>query len=85
VDTVIFDKTGTLTHDGLVLAATQVRAGISAAQALAQAAALARHSLHPVSRALVTAATSARASRPSTRSAVRLSIFRQVSAWIGLG
>ena len=59
VDTVIFDKTGTLTHDGLVLAATQVRAGISAAQALAQAAALARHSLHPVSRALVTAATSA--------------------------
>jgi len=58
VDTVIFDKTGTLTRDGLVLAKTRVRAGITAAQVLAQAAALARHSLHPVSRALVAAAAS---------------------------
>jgi Cu2+-exporting ATPase len=57
VDTVIFDKTGTLTRDGPVLVATQVRPGTRPAQALAQAAALARHSLHPVSRALVTAAT----------------------------
>ncbi len=56
VDTVIFDKTGTLTRDGLVLVATQVRPGISSTQALAQAAALAQHSLHPVSRALVAAA-----------------------------
>lgn len=58
VDTVIFDKTGTLTRDGLVLVATQVRPGTRPAQALAQAAALARHSLHPVSRALVAAAGS---------------------------
>jgi Cu2+-exporting ATPase len=58
VDTVIFDKTGTLTRDGLVLARTQVRAGITEAQVLAQAAVLARHSLHPVSSALVAAATS---------------------------
>lgn len=57
VDVVIFDKTGTLTRDGLVLVATQVRPGTLPAQALAQAAALARHSLHPVSRALVAAAT----------------------------
>ena len=56
VDTVIFDKTGTLTRDGLVLVATQVRPGTRPAQALAQAAALAGHSLHPVSRALVAAA-----------------------------
>ena len=58
VDTVMFDKTGTLTRDCLVLAGTRARAGITAAQALAQAQALARHSLHPVSRALVAAFTS---------------------------
>ena len=58
VDTVMFDKTGTLTRDCLVLAGTRTRAGITAAQALAQAQALARHSLHPVSRALVAAFTS---------------------------
>lgn len=52
VDTVIFDKTGTLTHDAFGLAGTHLRAGISADQALAWAAVLARHSLHPVSRAI---------------------------------
>jgi Cu2+-exporting ATPase len=58
VDTVIFDKTGTLTRDGLVHSGTQVRAGVTAMQVLAQAAALAGYSLHPVSRALVAAAAS---------------------------
>jgi Cu2+-exporting ATPase len=52
VDTLVFDKTGTLTSDTLVLGAVQVRAGVSQSQALAMAGALARHSLHPVSRAL---------------------------------
>ena len=56
VDTVLFDKTGTLTRDAMVLGATQVRAGVSAEQALAMAAALAQNSLHPVSRALLLAA-----------------------------
>jgi Cu2+-exporting ATPase len=56
VDTVMFDKTGTLTHDAMVVGATQTRAGVPAAQVLAMAAALAQHSLHPVSRALVLAA-----------------------------
>ena len=56
VDTVMFDKTGTLTRDAMVVASTQVRDGVAAAQALAMAAALAQHSLHPVSRALVAAA-----------------------------
>jgi len=56
VDTVIFDKTGTLTRDAMALESTQVREGISAAQALAMAAALAQHSLHPVSRAILVAA-----------------------------
>lgn len=56
VDTVMFDKTGTLTRDALVLSSTQVREGVSVEQALTMAAALAQHSLHPVSKALVAAA-----------------------------
>ncbi len=58
IDTVLFDKTGTLTRDAMVIGATQVRAGVSASQALAMAAALAQYSLHPVSRALLLAAQS---------------------------
>ncbi|HMS06464.1 MAG TPA: cation-translocating P-type ATPase [Burkholderiaceae bacterium] len=55
VDTVVFDKTGTLTEDRLTLTRTVLREGaaLSEDQALALAAALARRSLHPVSRALV--------------------------------
>lgn len=58
VDTVVFDKTGTLTRDALAVRATHVAAAAAMppAEALALAAALARHSLHPVSRALVAAA-----------------------------
>ena len=52
VDTVVFDKTGTLTHDAFGLANTHVRLGVSPEQALFWAAALARQSLHPVSRAI---------------------------------
>jgi len=55
VDTVVFDKTGTLTRDAFVLGAVRTRDGVSRQEALAQAAALASHSLHPVSRALVAA------------------------------
>ncbi len=56
VDTVVFDKTGTLTQDTMALGQIAVRPGTPAAQALQMAAALAMHSLHPVSRALVAAA-----------------------------
>ncbi|HQQ70242.1 MAG TPA: cation-translocating P-type ATPase [Alicycliphilus sp.] len=58
VDTVVFDKTGTLTRDRLAVTDTQVApgAGLTPEQALALAAMLARHSLHPVSRALAMAA-----------------------------
>lgn len=55
VDTVVFDKTGTLTQDAFALAAVQTREGLSPAQALFWAGALARHSLHPVSRAISSA------------------------------
>ncbi len=56
VDTLVFDKTGTLTRDSMVLGAVELRPGVALGQALAMAAALAQHSLHPVSRALSAAA-----------------------------
>lgn len=55
VNTVVFDKTGTLTRDAFALGEVRTREGISKHDALAMAAALAQHSLHPVSRALVAA------------------------------
>ena len=56
IDTVVFDKTGTLTEARMGLQAVKTRDGISGEQALQLAWALARHSLHPVSRALVAGA-----------------------------
>ncbi len=53
IDTVVFDKTGTLTVDRMAVSAVHTRDGADADQALQLAAALARHSLHPASRALV--------------------------------
>ena len=55
IDTVVFDKTGTLTKAQMGLCAVVTRDGVSEKHALDLACALARHSLHPVSRALVTA------------------------------
>ena len=56
VDTVVFDKTGTLTGAAFALGKVTTREGFSKQQALAMAGALAGHSLHPISRALVAAA-----------------------------
>ncbi len=55
IDTVIFDKTGTLTEAQMRISAVHARAGISEIQALQLAFALAQHSLHPASRAIVEA------------------------------
>ncbi|MBU3646871.1 MAG: cation-translocating P-type ATPase [Limnohabitans sp.] len=55
VDTLIFDKTGTLTQDGQRVTRTWTADAVDPTDALRQAAALARHSLHPLSRALVRA------------------------------
>jgi Cu2+-exporting ATPase len=52
VDTVIFDKTGTLTRDALEVVRIHTREGVAADLVLSWAGSLARHSLHPVSRAL---------------------------------
>jgi Cu2+-exporting ATPase len=56
VDTVMFDKTGTLTRDAMVLGKITVRIDLTEHEALAMAAALAQHSLHPASKAIAKAA-----------------------------
>ncbi|CAN7326904.1 cation-translocating P-type ATPase [Acidovorax sp. LjRoot129] len=56
VDTIVFDKTGTLTRDGMALRAMQAAGDLTVNESLALAAALARQSMHPASRALVAAA-----------------------------
>ncbi len=57
VDTLVFDKTGTLTRDGMALQAVHTARGWAADDVLGRAAALARHSMHPASRAVVAAAS----------------------------
>ncbi len=57
VDVVIFDKTGTLTRDAQRVTQTFTAEGVSAQEALAWAAALAKNSLHPLSKALMDEAT----------------------------
>jgi Cu2+-exporting ATPase len=55
IDTIIFDKTGTLTEDHIQVKATQHKEGLSESLVLALAGAIAKHSLHPISRALFNA------------------------------
>jgi Cu2+-exporting ATPase len=55
IDTLIFDKTGTLTRDGQRITQVWTADGTTPEQALAIAVALAQHSVHPLSRALVAA------------------------------
>ncbi len=52
IDTLIFDKTGTLTQDGQRVTQVMTAEGVTPEYALDLAAALAKHSLHPLSRAL---------------------------------
>jgi Cu2+-exporting ATPase len=59
IDTVVFDKTGTLTQARMGLRHVEVRPGLSSDAALAIAVALAKHSLHPLSRAIYEAFESA--------------------------
>lgn len=56
VDTIVFDKTGTLTHDQMTVGNISTSNRLSQTEALQVAAAMAQHSLHPASRALVSAA-----------------------------
>ncbi|HEX7891662.1 MAG TPA: cation-translocating P-type ATPase [Ramlibacter sp.] len=56
VDTVVFDKTGTLTTDRIAVRKIRTCGDVDSEQALSLASALARHSLHPASRAIAAAA-----------------------------
>ena len=84
VDTVVFDKTGTLTLDVMALGASQVRAGVSAETALDMAAALAAHSLHPVSKALAAAQKHAGLGSYQARDVVEVA-GGGVAGWVGFG
>ncbi len=53
IDTLIFDKTGTLTQDGQRITQVMTAEGLTPEVALNLAASLAKHSLHPLSKALV--------------------------------
>ncbi|MGB4813342.1 MAG: cation-translocating P-type ATPase [Methylophilaceae bacterium] len=55
ISTVVFDKTGTLTEDKMDIGEVLVAENISVQYGLQLACAMAKHSLHPVSRALVLA------------------------------
>lgn len=59
-DTVIFDKTGTLTLDQMTIGEVRTSKAFQTDQALELAAAIAKHSLHPVSKALVNAIDASR-------------------------
>jgi Cu2+-exporting ATPase len=59
VDTVMFDKTGTLTRDAMVIGKIAAKPGVSELEALGMAAALAKQSLHPASKAIAEAASQA--------------------------
>ena len=53
VDTIVFDKTGTLTNADIAVGQIKTAESVGSAQALKMAATMAKHSLHPVSRALL--------------------------------
>jgi P-type Cu2+ transporter len=84
IDTVIFDKTGTLTRDAFEVADIHTRQGVSAEQALQWASSLARHSLHPVSRA-VWAQARLRAERQGTLPELEALTAQAVSEQAGQG
>jgi Cu2+-exporting ATPase len=81
VNTVVFDKTGTLTHDRITLAHIRVREGVSAEEALYLASALAQHSLHPISKAIV----QARHERQNAQLSQELSVIDTVEEHAGQG
>ena len=76
VDTVIFDKTGTLTRDDFTVSSIHVRDGVSPQQAVFLASALARQSIHPVSRALL---AYARQTMPAQDAVLELQGFEEKS------
>ncbi|MEY3873144.1 MAG: hypothetical protein RLZZ296_2139 [Pseudomonadota bacterium] len=88
IDTVVFDKTGTLTEARMGLRHIATRDGVSLGDAIALAAGLARHSLHPVSRALLAASEASPTLAPNIADGVAAANdFRltQVTEHVGQG
>ncbi len=79
IDTIIFDKTGTLTGANISLRDVITREGVSNKQALQLAGALAQHSRHPVSRALLAAAGGVQALSASRSEVQNLFDVRELS------
>lgn len=65
IDTVIFDKTGTLTKDAILVSQIQTHQSLDQRQCLLLASSLAKHSLHPVSKALFVANAESLADGPN--------------------
>lgn len=84
IDTVIFDKTGTLTRDAFEVVHIHTRPGLDPDRALDWASSLARHSLHPVSRALWSEARK-RAERSSRGPELASLTAREVTEQAGQG
>jgi Cu2+-exporting ATPase len=74
IDTVIFDKTGTLTEDHIEVQFITYKQGLTENGVLALAAAIAQYSMHPISRALV----SANQLRSSQHQPIELSNIKEV-------
>jgi Cu2+-exporting ATPase len=89
IDTLIFDKTGTLTQDGQRITQVITAEGITPDHALRLAAALAKHSLHPLSRALVkaqeTSGQGALIEAQDVNEMIGLGIEGRVDGWLRLG
>lgn len=79
IDTVIFDKTGTLTEDHIAIKSISYKEGLSENEVLALAAAVAQHSMHPVSRAIVNANTQ------NSSSALASVEFTDIQETVGAG
>ena len=77
IDTIVFDKTGTLTHDKMTVGHISTRDSLSNPEALQIAAAIAQHSLHPVSRALVLA----NQNQAETEGSARVTHVQEVSGF----
>lgn len=67
IDTVIFDKTGTLTDGDVQISDIQHHASLTEQSALALAASIAQHSMHPISKAITRKAEAANLTSANTQ------------------
>ncbi len=85
IDTVVFDKTGTLSRDALLVQHIECRPGVSPAQALLWAQALAQHSRHPASRAVCKGAPLVVVQPSAAMASDAIWVCEGVTEWPGQG